>query len=646
MQKVADQFKADILEKEKQLTNTGSLSERLEVIKDLAYYYSFINLKKAEGYLNQLRKLSEATGNSLQMAYYHSYSSFLENQAYNYNWSIAHLKKARSIFEEEGYNAQLGDVFIDLAGTYFNLNMVEESEYWLEQSTKILKNHPDPFVQARLLNRRANLYNRRFVYDKSIDLLLEARTLLESQHPKKDIKDYHSLTQVYSNLGFSYMRAEDKDNSVLSYQKVIEICETFGFGMRLAWYYLHIGNAYSSMRKFKLAGQHFKKAITDTPQDSSQYARAGASANLGQLYFMQGNYESAMAMYNYAEKLYGQHQGLDDDYNFSVLERYRAQLHAELDNEEKALEHYNTALNFAIKSDDYKQMSAIYKDLAVFYEEQKNYERAYQFQTKYSESREKYVNEERARAFTELEVKYETEKRERETEFLRLQTTELQLKALRAQMNPHFIFNSLNSIQGYITGDNPEQAAIFFSKFSRLIRNSLEFSEFDVIPLEDEVQFLDDYLELEKERFKGDFDYSIKIDDDVEEDIMGIPPMIIQPYIENSIKHGIRDVKNGFVSINFRMEDDENLMCVIEDNGVGREIASKRQKEYQAGTHRSMGTMITQQRLNLFNQSSDVKLSTNTIDLTDNNGNPTGTRVEVRIPVMSIDKKFYNYGVT
>lgn len=642
MEKIANKYQLEIIAKEKRLTNTGGLDQRLQIIKDLAYYYSFTDLKKAERYLVQLRDLSEAKGHNEFMAYYHSFSSFLENQSYNYNWAIAHLKKAKAIFEEDGFNEQLGDIYVDLAGTYFNLSMLDESDFWLDQATRVLKTHEAPFVEARLLNRKAILYNRKFVYEKAIDLLLEAKTLLESSPNRKSVKDYHSLTQIYSNLGFSYMKVEEKENSVQSYLKVIEICETFGFGMRLAWYYLHIGNAYSSMRKFKKAGQYFKKAITDTPQDLSQYARAGASANLGQLYFMQGNYESAMAMYNYAEKLYGQHQGLDDDYNFSVLERYRAQLHAELGKQEKALEHYNTALNFAIKSDDYKQMSAIYKDLAVFYEDQRDYQKAYQFQTKYSESREKFINEEKARAFTELEVKYETEKKEREAEFLRLQTTELQLKALRAQMNPHFIFNSLNSIQGYITGDNPEQAAIFFSKFSRLIRNSLEFSEFEVIPLEDEVQFLDDYLQLEKERFKGDFDYSMVIEEDVEEDIMGIPPMIIQPYIENSIKHGIRDVKNGFVSIFFKMEDEENLMCIIEDNGIGRKVAAKRQKEYQSIPHRSMGTMITQQRLSLFNQSSNIKLSTNTIDLVSPLGHPIGTKVEVRIPVMSIDKKFYN----
>jgi tetratricopeptide (TPR) repeat protein len=641
MQQAANRIKAFAKKKEKQLTNTEGLLERLRIVKEIVHYYMFTDLNKAKEYLRQLRSLAEDKGPTEYFAYYHAYSAFVENQLYNYNRAIAHLQKAKVIFQEEGYNERLADLYVDFAGAYFNLNMLEESDMCLENATRLIKIHPDPYVEARLLYHRAILYTRKYIFEKSIDLFLEARRLLERKGRTSPIKKYHALAQVYSGLGFIYNKVDKLQESVDAYLQVIHICETFGFGMRLAWYYLHLGNAFSSVGKYKKAGKYFRKAITETPQDPSEYAKAGASANLGQLYFIRGNYKSALAMYDYAEKIYSQREGLDDDFNFSVLERYRAQLHAELENEDKALQHYITALEYAIKSNDYKQMSAIYRDLAEFYEEHGEYQQAYEFQIKYSESREKYIDEEKARAFTEMEVKYETERKDRETEFLRLQTTELQLKALRAQMNPHFIFNSLNSIQGYITGYNPDKAAIFFAKFSRLIRNSLEYSEFDVIPLEDEVQFIEDYLELEKERFKGDFDYSINISDDVEEDIMGIPPMIIQPYIENAIKHGVREVKNGFVKIHFSLENDDTYLCSVEDNGIGRELAAERQKEYQTKSHRSMGTMITRQRLELINQASGGELSTRTIDLIDAEGHPAGTRVEIRIPIMDIDQRFY-----
>ncbi len=639
----SEYINSTIEKKERKLIDTNQLADRIVLLKDLVHHYSFVNIKKAEHYLIHYRELAEALNNNEHLAFYHMYTAFLENQQYRYHFAITHFKTAAQLFEDEGLTHNVNDLFLDLAATYSNMNMIAESEFYIDTADRWIEKQGDTILKSRSLYRRANSYLRRFVYDKSIEVLMDSKNLLENYtEGYLDIKDYHNLAQIYGSLGFIYNKVEKINEGVDAYLQAIEISEKFGFVTRLSWYYLHIGNSFSSLRKYKQAGIYFRKAITGTPHDLSTHSKASASANLGHIYFRRGNYDSALSMYGYAEKLFKENKGLDDNYNFSVLELYRAQLHLDLGNEAKAMEHYEQAIQFALKSEDYKQMATIYKDLADLYERKEDYKMAYQYQKEYLETRDKFLDEEKNRAFTELEVKYETEKKERETELLRLQTTELQLKALRAQMNPHFIFNALNSIQAYITGGNPEQATLYFSKFSRLIRNSLEYSEFDVIPLEDEVQFLEDYLELEKERFKGDFDFNISIDAEVEEDIMGIPPMIIQPYLENAIKHGIRDVKNGFIKLSFEMEEDETLLCVVEDNGIGRKKAVLRQKDYQNESHRSMGTLITQQRLDIINQNNiDKGLSTLVIDLKDDNQQPKGTRVEIRLPILAIDNKFY-----
>ncbi len=643
MQKAAQLFNQKIVKKEKQLEKIVDLNARLSLLKELSEYYSFTQHDKSIKYLNELKQLSLENNNQEYQAYAHAIQSFLENQKYNYNGAILHLQAAKKIFEEQRINDQIANAYIELGGSYFNLNSLDESDIYLEQASRFVSEEMDGSIKAKLLHRKAQLYTRRFVYDKTIDLLFEAKWILESQKEEITVRDYYILALIYSGLGYSYMKLEKIKESAKSYLKTIEICETFGFKMRLSWYYNHAGNAYSALGKYKKASKYFKKAKSNTYGFPNNEVKASAYANLGQIGFIKGDFKQALKMYKNAKALYLKSKGNDANFNASVLERYRAHLFGGEGKINKALKHYKAAIKLAVKSNDYKQMSAVYKDLSDFYEELDDYKKAFEYRKRFTESRDKFIDEERDRVVTELEVKYETEKKERETELLRLQTTELQLKALRAQMNPHFIFNSLNSIQGYITSDNPEQATIFFAKFSRLIRNSLEFSEFDVIPLEDEVQFLEDYLTLEKERFKGDFDFSIYIDDEVEEDIMGIPPMIIQPYIENCIKHGVRNVKNGFVKLSFEMIDDENLICTIEDNGIGRELASVQQKEYQDSSHRSMGAMITKERLDLFNDGSNKQLSTKTIDLKDENGNPIGTKVEVRIPIMEIDKNFYNH---
>ena len=187
------------------------------------------------------------------------------------------------------------------------------------------------------------------------------------------------------------------------------------------------------------------------------------------------------------------------------------------------------------------------------------------------------VNE---RGVMEMQVKYETEKSEQEAEMLRLQATGLQLKALRAQMNPHFMYNALNSIQNFITSEQTESATKYLAKFAKLMRQSLEYSDLEMISLEKEIEFLEDYLQLnQKLRFENFLNYEINLSEDIEEDIMGVPTMIIQPYVENAIEHGLRTVESGTVKIHFSLADEDTILCIIEDNGIGREVAKERQRK-------------------------------------------------------------------
>ncbi len=641
MKGVAQRFKVSIKEKEKRLANAGNMPTRLKLLAELSQYYSFTNPEKSEFYLSRLNDLAEAGKHTEFTAEYHYHRAFLENRSYKYHWAESHIEKASELFREEGYSSRWMESEIERAGIRFNLNKTEESEHILDELSGSVMAQDDPGIQARYLARRAMIYARRFTYDKSLDLLIDAAGLLEAYTGENRLSDYYYLSLVYSNIGFAYDKAGKKEEGIIAYREAIKICETFGFGMRLSWYYLHLGNTYSGIGEYKRAQKYFKKAITDTPQDQTLYTSAGASANLGYLFFLEGKYNNALRMYDYAEKLYARRQGLDDDYNFSVLERFRGQLYAELGEAEEALEHYTNALNYAEQIEDFFQMSVVYRDMAMFHEKQENFKEAYHFQVKYGEARESYMDKDKSRSITEIEIKYATEKKEREAEFLRLRATELQLKALRAQMNPHFIFNALNSIQGFLTGDRIKEATVFFSRFSRLMRNSLEFSEFDTIPLEEEIQFLKDYLTLEGERFRNEFTFEVTLDDEIEEDIMGVPPMIFQPFLENSIKHGIRDVENGHISVKFLLEDDDTILCVISDNGIGRDKARVRQQKLEDQGHRSMGAAITEQRLNLINVGADRKISYEIEDLKSKSGKPKGTKVSVRLPVLEVDPRFY-----
>jgi len=245
------------------------------------------------------------------------------------------------------------------------------------------------------------------------------------------------------------------------------------------------------------------------------------------------------------------------------------------------------------------------------------------------------------RMVTEMRVKYEAEKTEQEAEMLRLQATSLQLKALRAQMNPHFMYNALNSIQNFITSNDGDSATKYLAKFAKLMRQSLEYSDLEYISLEKEIEFLEIYLNLnQKLRFEKNLTYQIIVGEEIEEDIMGVPTMIIQPYVENAIEHGLRTIEHGLVKVEFNLYDDDNILAIVEDNGIGRERVRERQrKDGYHLNHRSRGTSITKQRLSVLNKSNKSGFFVRTIDLKDKDGKALGTRVEVKIPIIDLQIK-------
>lgn len=210
------------------------------------------------------------------------------------------------------------------------------------------------------------------------------------------------------------------------------------------------------------------------------------------------------------------------------------------------------------------------------------------------------------------------------------QLFDIQQKALRLQMNPHFIFNSLNSIQSYILNNDVDLAVNYLGRFSQLMRLILANSRESVVPLADELKAIRHYFEIEKLRFEEKFTYSIKVDPEIDDEFTGVPPMVIQPYIENAIIHGlVHKPSPGHITIRFR-QINSRMLCSIQDDGVGRARAAEIKRQSGLNT-KSRGMMITKERLEILNKKSTGKFSIKVIDLIDENGKPSGTRVELLI---------------
>jgi len=206
-------------------------------------------------------------------------------------------------------------------------------------------------------------------------------------------------------------------------------------------------------------------------------------------------------------------------------------------------------------------------------------------------------------------------------------------QALRKQMNPHFIFNSLNSIQYYILKNDKLESNKYLAKFARLMRIILNNSQQQQISIQEELDALRLYIELESLRFKEKFEYSITVDEKLDTNQYKIPPLLIQPYVENAIWHGLMHKDgNGILSVDLCLND-SIITCTITDNGIGREKAAEIKKK-KTKTYESHGTKITGDRLKLINTLNNTEMKINYFDLKDESGNAIGTKVEITIPLI------------
>jgi LytS/YehU family sensor histidine kinase len=347
-------------------------------------------------------------------------------------------------------------------------------------------------------------------------------------------------------------------------------------------------------------------------------------------------------------------------------------------NYQKALEYFNRSLEYAKNLSSLALMIEAHENLAGIYEALGQPNKAIYFHKEHARLKDSLFNADKYKAIMEMEVKYNSEKKEQqlallteknEVQNLKLsrrnrlyissligisllliiayvlirnhqlrafhKSMELEQTLMRSQMNPHFIFNSLIAIQSYIYKQDAVKAGDYLARFADLIRIILENSREEFVILEKEIKMLKAYLELQDLRFENKFDYQIQIDEELDTSATQIPPMMAQPFIENAIEHGIRHKETkGYVKISIQKTGKE-ILWIVEDDGVGRKNAKELSKRKD---HRSMATSITSDRLKMLSKKEKEKFILEIDDLVDKDLNPLGTRVAFSIPYRKMDQ--------
>jgi LytS/YehU family sensor histidine kinase len=225
--------------------------------------------------------------------------------------------------------------------------------------------------------------------------------------------------------------------------------------------------------------------------------------------------------------------------------------------------------------------------------------------------------------------------KQKEIANINVQLAEARLSALQAQMNPHFVFNALNSIKWMILDGDNERASRYLSKFALMIRMTLDHSKEVFVTLDENIEYLKTYLEMEQLRFDDSFTYTIHVSENIDAAETTIPSMIIQPLVENAIWHGLMQAEGDKkIMISF-VQEENTMICTVEDNGIGIRM-SERLKEKNRSPHRSVGLENLQKRVKIMNEKFDMDCSLSITDLKEISKHRTGTRVVLRFNLINV----------
>lgn len=451
----------------------------------------------------------------------------------------------------------------------------EEYDKALREFKKILQNNKD--LELTAMANIANVYGSLGKTDSAIYYYQKA--LL---HPKVEGNPTY-IANLYSNLSLMY---ENPKEAVASAEKSLALIDAYGIEFVRPTAYTNASMAYLKAQDFEKAKELAEKSLNLSQTQGNLFMQKSAWGTLSDVFAANGDYKKALeAHINFSK--------LKDSLNNQNrrVEIARKQMEFDFENERKLAQMEIKRQSTIKKTFIFGTISLLLLSFFGF--------------MLYKRRRDLLA-----------------QKKEAEFNFL---VSDTELKALRAQMNPHFIFNSLNSISDYILKNNNAVAQDYLTQFATLMRMTLENSEFSEIPLSDDIKFIELYLQIEFKRLSGRFSYTVTIDKNIDAENTLVPPLILQPFIENSIWHGFKSKENGHILVEI-MEENGVLVCSVDDNGSGRRISDSKIR-----TKKSLGIAITENRIKIMN----IQKKTNGMLQIIDKPNNAGTRIVLKLPLQT-----------
>lgn len=455
-------------------------------------------------------------------------------------------------------------------------------------------------------------------YEKCTQYFNKALALCE----KHDLKQLR--ISIYAALGDIYRNNNETEKAVEYLKLGINNSKEIGVTNVTASMLSNLGLIYQNQNKQQLAEDAFQEALSLSQEINHPRTEAVVLLKLAEFYAKNKRIDDFYAIF----------KSINQNAIIAQLKHFQTDLLA-IQSEVCIVENkLDKALDLASKYEKIRSsekglhdMMAAYKLKLKILKAQKKHEDAIEYYEKLLEIKEQILNEKNKKHLQEFEMKFQNERKEKEIQALKLESVSFQLQSLRAQMNPHFVFNTIASISQDLHPESISKSKKLLESFARLMRANLDFAEEEKITLEDEIKFLHDYLTLEQNRLGDRLSFTIDFDKDLDLDFIEIPSMLIQPYIENAVKHGIMPLEGkGEIKVSFKEQNDQ-LICTIEDNGIGRKAAENRKNK--RSTHIGKSTTLNAKRLELLSPKMKENLKVIFTDKLDNTGKAEGTIVEI-----------------
>lgn len=569
---------------------------------------------------------------------------------------------------------QLGDAPV-LAAAYHlrGVEKREQSQYILaigyhQKALEIATRLKDGNAMATALNSIGVAYRRLDENQKAYEYHLQALQIAEANGDSRNIRiSTNSIGNIQLSLG-------QYDQAIENFKKSLELESREKNSLGIAINLANMGAAYENLGRLDLAIDYYQRSLKYNKQINSYTGMAICNNALGAAYQKKGEDEKAL---QYFKQALAVNDKVDDAIHIAEGDINIGKLYSARQDTNLARKYFQKGLDIALQIHSKSMTMEAYKALAEHYRGLGDLKKAWEYMEQSQLYKDSILNEKSHLRFAEMQALYELDKKNNEIRLLQqdnkikaLQSTrnryialclivlvvlllvggmsyirhsklsaqrknlEYELQALRSQMNPHFIFNTLNSIHRYIWANNQETASEYLTKFSRLIRIILENSQHPFVPLHAEMEALGLYLELETLRCNNKFITTIRVAPSINQELLMIPPLILQPFVENAIWHGlVHKEGEGHLYIDMRLDGEDTLLCIIEDDGIGRKKAMEI-KQHKLEGQTSMGMKMTSERIHLISTLKNSKAARmEVIDLEGPEGKALGTKVVLHLPV-------------